>query len=145
MATFRLFGDEALTAAAVSRRLGLQPTRCFEAGTPVSSRSAHARDSSAWLLSSGPEAGTELTEQLRKLLAILEPVTGTLWDLVGEGYEANWYCYIASHLTEHAAELDRPTLQRLLALPGDLWLDACGDGADNEHGDQPDLPQADGS
>jgi len=145
MATFRLFGDEALTAAAVSARLGLQPTRCFEAGTPVSSRSARARDWSAWLLSSGPEEGTELTEHLHKLLAVLEPVAGTLWELADEGYQANWYCYIASHLTEHAAELDRPTLQRVLALPGDLWLDACGDGADDEDGDQPGLPQAGGS
>jgi hypothetical protein len=38
-----------------------------------------------------------------------------------------WFCYIASHATEHAAELDRQTLQRLLALPGDLWLDVCGE------------------
>ena len=34
--------------------------------------------------------------------------------------------------TEHAAELDRQTVQRLLALPGDLWLDVCGDGFDDE-------------
>lgn len=40
----------------------------------------------------------------------------------------DWFCYIASHDAEHAAGLDRQTLQRLLALPGDLWLDVCGDG-----------------
>lgn len=45
---------------------------------------------------------------------------------VRAGYDANWFCYIASHATEHAAELDRKTLQRILALPGDLWLDVCG-------------------
>jgi hypothetical protein len=33
----------------------------------------------------------------------------------------------ASHATEHAAELDRQILQRLLALPGEPWLDICGD------------------
>jgi hypothetical protein len=130
-ATFRLSGDAGLTAAAVTRRLGIQPTRSLEAGDPVSSRSAKVRDSSAWLLSSsaGIEAGIELTEHLHKLLAILEPVTASLWDMVHEGYEANWYCWIASHATEHAAELDRPTLQRLLALL--LWLDVCGDGTDD--------------
>jgi Domain of unknown function (DUF4279) len=133
-ATFRLFGNAALTAAATTRRLGIQPTRALEAGDPVSSRSARTRDSSAWLLSSGPspEDGTELTEHLHQLLATLEPATALLWELVREGYEANWSCYIASHATEHAAELDRPTLQRLLALPGDLWLDVCGDGTDHE-------------
>lgn len=131
-ATFRLAGDARLTAAAVTARLGIEPTRASEAGDPVSSRSGHCRDSSVWLLTSSPgiEDGTELAEQLHRLLVILEPVTGTLWDLVHEGYEANWYCWIASHAAEHAAELDRPTLQRLLALPGDLWLDVCGDGTD---------------
>ena len=54
-ATFRLFGDLRLTAAAVTRRLGIQPTRAME-----------------------------------------------------------------------------ETLHRLLALPGDLWLDVCGDGFDDE-------------
>jgi hypothetical protein len=64
-------------------------------------------------------------------LASLEPVTALVWELVQEGYEANWFCYIASHATEHAVELDRTILQRLLALPGDLWLDVCGDGTDH--------------
>jgi hypothetical protein len=35
----------------------------------------------------------------------------------------NWPCIVGSHGLEHAVELDRHTLQRLLALPGDLWLD----------------------
>jgi hypothetical protein len=112
----------------------VQPTRTHEAGDPISRRSAHTRDSSLWLLSSSPEIepGTELSEHLQRLLAILEPVTGRLWELVNAGYEANWYCWIASHATEHAAELDRLTLQRLLGLPGDLWLDVCGDGTETE-------------
>lgn len=133
-ATFRLSGDAELTAAAVTRRLAIEPTRAFEAGDPVSSRSARTRDSSLWLLNSSAqiEDGTELSEHLHRLLATLEPVTAPLWELVHEGYEANWFCYIASHATEHAAELDRPTLQRLLALPGDLWLDVCGDGEDDQ-------------
>ena len=133
-ATFRLSGDGGLSAAAVTRRLGIQPTRSHEAGDPVSRRSAHTLGYSLWLLSSSPEIedGTELSAQLHRLLAILEPVTWTLWELVSEGYDANWYCWIASHATEHAAELDRETLQRLLALPGDLWLDVCGDGTDHD-------------
>lgn len=128
-ATFRLMGSTALTSAEVTRRLGLQPTWAFEAGTPVSTRSAAIRKDSLWLLDSSPriEAGAELGEQLHRLLAILEPVSAQLWALVDAGYEANWYCWIASHATEHAAELDRDTLRRILALPGDLWLDVSGD------------------
>jgi hypothetical protein len=133
-ATFRLFGDARLTAGAVTRRLGIQPTRALEAGDRVGRRPGATRDSSAWLLTSSPgiEAGTGLAGQLHRLLAVLEPVAVPLWDLVRDGYEANWFCYIASHATEHAVELDRQTLQRLLALPGDLWLDVTGDGVDDE-------------
>jgi hypothetical protein len=98
----------------------------------VSSRSASLRDSSLWLLNSSPEVetGADASEHVRRLLAVLEPVAEHLWELASEGYSANWYCWIASHATEHAAVFDRPTLQRVLALPGDLWLDVCGDGHD---------------
>lgn len=130
-AAFRLSGDAALTAAAVTLRLGIQPTRAFEAGDPVSSRSASIRHESLWLLTSSPGIETgEVAGHLHRLLATLEPVTAQLWDLVHAGYEANWRCYVASHATEHAAELDRATIQRILALPGDLWLDVSGDGED---------------
>jgi Domain of unknown function (DUF4279) len=131
-ATFRLGAhDAALTAAAVTRRLGLQPTQAFEAGTSTR-RSPHTRDCSLWLLSSSEqlELDVDLSEQLRRLLAVLEPVATPLWELIDAGYEANWYCWVASQATEHAVELDRTVLRRLLALPGDLWLDVCGDGPD---------------
>jgi hypothetical protein len=119
---------------AVTRRLGILPSRAFEAGDRISRRSQATRDSSAWLLASSPgiQAGTELAEHLHRLLDDLEPVTAQLWDLVHAGYQANWFCYIASHATEHAAELDRQTPQRLLALPGDLWLDVCGETGHDE-------------
>ena len=132
-AAFRLSGNERLTAAAVTRRLGIQPTRSFEAGDPVSSRSAVTRQGSLWLLTSSPrvETGTEIAGHLHRLLAILEPATEALWELAHTGYDANWRCYIASHATEHAAELDRQTMRRVLTLPGDLWLDVCGDGTDH--------------
>ena len=128
-ATFRLCGNAGLTAAAVTSWLGIQPTKTHEADDAAAGRSTLARGASIWLLSSSPhiESGTELSEHLHRLLAILEPHTRALWELVNAGYHANWYCWIASHLTERAVELDRPTLQRLLALPGDLWLDVCGD------------------
>ena len=85
-ATFRLFGDAGLTAAAVTRRLGIQPSRALEAGDRAGRRSNATRDSSAWLLSSSPgiEAGTELAEQLHRLLAVLEPMTAALPSL------SNW-------------------------------------------------------
>jgi hypothetical protein len=35
---------------------------------------------------------------------------------------------------EAAASRSDRTLQRLLALPGDLWLDVCGDEIDGDDG-----------
>ena len=70
-AAFRLSGNATLTAAASRAGLGIQPTRAFEAGDPVSSRSPATRQGSLWLLTSGPgiEAGTEIAEHLHRLLA----------------------------------------------------------------------------
>lgn len=129
---FRLIGNGPLTAARVTERLGVLPSKAEEAGAPASRRSAARREASLWLLNSSGcvETGTEVGEQLGRLLDQLEPVSAAIWELVREGYEADWYCWVASHATEHAAILGRATLQRVLALPGDLWLDVCGDGMD---------------
>jgi hypothetical protein len=134
-ATFRLWGDDAgLTAHAVTRKLGLLPTTAGEAGTRVGDCTIAVRDTSLWALSSAEEIhdSIELSEQLQRLLEVLEPATTELWELVNAGYHANWFCYVASHATEHAVELDRQLMGRLLALPGDLWLDVGGDGVDDE-------------
>lgn len=128
-------GDNAmLTAEAVTRKTGVEPTRSGEAGDRVGRRSTASRTESLWLITSAPgiEDGRELGEQLGRLLAVLEPVAGELWELADAGYEANWYCWVESHATEHAVEIDRQLMQRLLALPGDLWLDVCGDGEDED-------------
>ncbi|MGW4059365.1 DUF4279 domain-containing protein [Amycolatopsis sp. NPDC004747] len=68
----------------------------------------------------------EVTDHLHWLLDRLEPKTDTLWQLTDHGYVADWFCLAASQATEHAIELDRPLLRRLLTLPGNLLLDAMG-------------------
>lgn len=130
-ATFRLVGDDGnLTAAAVTQKLGIQPTRAVEAGARLGKRSTARRTEAIWTLSSSPDIddGIELADQLNRLLAELEPHSAALWELAEAGYDANWFCWVESHATEHAVEIHRQLMQRLLALPGDLWLDVCGDG-----------------
>jgi hypothetical protein len=88
MATFRLFGDGGpLTAAEVTRRLGIEPSFSGEAGQPIGVRLTKPRDGSIWSLSSGEDAedGVELDEQLRKLLTGLEPLTDEVWALAHDG------------------------------------------------------------
>jgi hypothetical protein len=131
LATFRLSGPPGATSGAVTDRLRISPSRSHEMGEPVG-RLGGTQTHSAWLLESapGPQDDIELADQLRGLLTRLEPVTAALWELVGEGYWANWFCYLGSRSTEHAAELDREILQRLLVLPGDLWIDLHPQGED---------------
>mgnify|MGYP005813390181 CR=1 FL=1 len=124
-ATFRLFGSDQLTAAAATTALGVSPTRSFEAGALVSSRSTTKRDRSAWLLQSSEEIedDVELSTQLERLLVVLTPLREVLWRLIDQGYEANWFCYVESEAAEHAVELDRNLLERVLELPGEFWID----------------------
>jgi hypothetical protein len=57
------------------------PSRSFAADEPVTARSSSKRDSSLWLLQSGDgiEDDVELSTQLERLLAVLEPRRDALW------------------------------------------------------------------
>lgn len=63
-----------------------------------------------------------LARSLQDVLDRVEPAAASLWDLERDGYRVGRFCYLGSDAAELAAEIDRATLQRLLALPGDLWL-----------------------
>ncbi|MFJ7219410.1 DUF4279 domain-containing protein [Amycolatopsis sp. NPDC098790] len=126
-ATFRLTSDHSGSAAAVTRFLDLEPSQAFEAGDQVGGRSSATRRGSLWLLSSKLPPSSEVTDHLHWLLDQLEPKADALWQLTDRGYVADWFCLAASQATEHAIELDRLLLRRLLALPGDLLLDVTGD------------------
>ncbi len=126
-ATFRLAGDHGGSAATVTRLLDLEPSQAFEAGDRVGRSSSAIRRGSLWLLSSELPPGGEVADHLHWLLDRLEPKADALWQLTDQGYEADWFCLVASQATEHAIELDWLLLQRLLALPGDLLLDVMGD------------------
>jgi hypothetical protein len=132
LATFRLVGEGGGTAARVSELLGLTPSKIVEAGELL--RSRQPAELSMWSLSSAQRAedGVELAAALGRVLDQLEPESEALWALTRKGYWANWFCYVGSGACEHAVELDRATLGRLLALPGELWLDV---NPDDLHGD----------
>jgi hypothetical protein len=126
-------GEGGGTAARVSELLGLMPSDIVEAGELL--RSQRPAEQSMWSLSSAQRAedGVELASALGRVLDQLGPESEAVWALTREGYWANWFCYVGSSACEHAVELDRATLGRLLALPGELWLDVYPDG---EEGDQ---------
>ncbi|MFC5382166.1 DUF4279 domain-containing protein [Aquipuribacter nitratireducens] len=127
MVTFRLWGDGSETAGDLAERLGVPSDDAAAGGDAV----GRGRRESLWSIASGPrpEDDVELTVQLHRVMDRLEPVAEALWEFVRAGHEANWFCYVGSHSLEHAVELDRGTLQRLLTLPGELWLDVYPDDA----------------
>jgi Domain of unknown function (DUF4279) len=112
------------TAAHVSEVLGIVPSYFHEVGDLIRN-SERSYESSSWHLDSAQEIeeGVELADCLRQLLDRVEPAAASLWHLEGEGYRVSWPCILGTHTLEHSVELDRQTLQRLIALPGDLWLD----------------------
>ncbi|MFI9818141.1 DUF4279 domain-containing protein [Saccharothrix variisporea] len=130
-ASYRIAGMGGGTAAAVTAALGITPTDAFEVGEPIG-RTGSVRDVSLWHLRSDLPEGLELADHLNAVLDRLEPRTDDLWRLVEQGYEIDWFCMLASNAFEHAAELDRVLLHRLLSVPGELLIDAMGDGEDDE-------------
>lgn len=132
-ATYRVLGDDAsLTAKQVTGALGIVPARSRESGDLAVGNRRPAGISSWFLETAGPEDGVELSTQLEKLLAVLEPRSDKLWELSALGYEADWWCYVGSHAMEHAAEISRSLMSRLLAVPGELLLDFYDDGPEGE-------------
>lgn len=126
-AGFRLIGEVGCSGA-VTNLLGIAPTKSREIGDPISRGNQKPRDEWMWLLRSTPNpTNEELSNHLNTLLDILEPVADELWSLERLGMWANWFCLIESNPLEHAVEIDRPLLRRLLSVPGELWLDCAGD------------------
>ena len=123
-ATYRILGEyDAHTARHITEVLRMTPSTAHEAGDPIPRRPGHTYDRAAWHLETTPDCGPELADSIQELLVQLEPVSQQLWALEAEGYWCNWRCTIGARHTDHAAELDRDTQTRLLALPGELWLD----------------------
>lgn len=83
-----------------------------------------------WSLSSAADTQdhVELEASLDVELERLEPAAERLWELRAERHRMDSVCYVGSHRTEHAVELDRSLLTCLLALPGRLLLDVYPDG-----------------
>jgi len=134
LVSFRLTNDSGGTAADVSKRLELIPTWSREAGAVISARNPEqTAQHSVWSLSSAPDSQEDmrLCEMLDWLLDQLEPLTDSLWALAEEGYVANWFCLLDVQDDEHATALTRETMRRLIALPGDLWLDVYREGKED--------------
>jgi Domain of unknown function (DUF4279) len=77
----------------------------------------------SWRLVIPPVDGTEFDISLPVLLASVEPAHEALEELRRDGYAVDFFCYLGSYGTEHAAVLRPESLKRIANLGAELWLD----------------------
>jgi hypothetical protein len=121
-ASFRVFSSS-LTAAEITTRLELTPTRSHEAGDPVSLRRLNApvRHKAGWLLESGLNASEPMDRHLSALLEQLEPKLDRLQALAS-ACRMDFFCGFSSRTGQGGFTLEPELLARLALIPG-LGLD----------------------
>jgi len=112
-----------VSAAAVTQRLGIEPTHAHEAGETRRNglRFRHAM----WSLSTKPDGAGPLSEHLARLLNRIEPKRAVLTEMAAEGFDMDWFCFVSVE-GNGGVVLEAGLLQRLAALPIDLDLDIYG-------------------
>jgi hypothetical protein len=111
------------SAAAITERLGIEPTNAVEQGQRPRPTAKRVASMSQWSLETVEREG-DLAEHLVELLDRVEPVRDRLVALVGNGYQLDWWCSVESIDTERAIELYPELLARLSAFPWPLLIDA---------------------
>ncbi len=72
-------------------------------------------------MSSGesPDSGVEFSVQFRRVLDVLLPRQEQLWQLNGDGYVMDLFCYLGAYAAEYAAKCSRDQMQDQLVIPGE--------------------------
>jgi hypothetical protein len=121
-ASLRVFSDT-LQASDITTLLGMEPSRSYFKGQPVSSRNPKTlRRKSAWIFKSGLEQDPDLAAHLRRLLDFIEPRLDRL-DTLRETCRVDLFCGFASESGQGGTTLDSALLARLGRLRLDLTMD----------------------
>jgi hypothetical protein len=111
------------TSAAVTARLGLQPTRSFERGERHP-RVELKRQHSGWALQSPlPDDGDDLERHLRYLVDLLAPKREELRALAADGYTLKWWCFVSEEDGQGGVSIGRELLRDLASLDVDILFD----------------------
>ncbi|HEX5994416.1 MAG TPA: DUF4279 domain-containing protein [Jiangellales bacterium] len=115
-----------MSAAAVTERLGIEPTYSHEAGDTFGPRGEQRRGQAMWSLSTRDDGPGRLDEHLDRLLDRIEPKRPIIEDLAREGHQMDWFCCVRVDGGQGGVVLSVDLLQRLAALPIELALDIYG-------------------
>jgi hypothetical protein len=111
-------------ASTVTAALGLSPSSTHNAGERQGPRSEGVWKSSFWNLKSGlPNDGDDLEAHLRELVDLLGPKKPEIEQLVADGWELAWACFVSEDNGQGGVILSPQILHDLGAFPGNLWLD----------------------
>ena len=111
-------------ASTVTDTLGLVPSSTHSAGERQGPRSESVWKSSYWNLKSDlPSDGDDLEAHLRKLVDLLGPKKHEIEQLVADGWELTWACFVSEDNGQGGVTLSPQILHDLGAFPGRLWLD----------------------
>jgi len=123
-ATFTLW-TSTHTSEAITMRVGIEPTRVHERGEPVSLRNPKSklREETTWHLQSGLPETQPLADHLADLLDQIEPRLPVLTELLNEGCEFDWFCYLEAKSLGNMVRLDAALLGRLAGLGGAITFD----------------------
>src|SRR5262249_37901990 len=114
-----------MSAAAVTARLGIEPTYSHEVGDTFGRR-GQRRTQAMWSPSTRADGRGRLAEHLARLLDRIEPQRSVIEELANEGCEMDWFCFVGVEGGQGGVVLDAGLLRRLAALPVELILDIYG-------------------
>jgi hypothetical protein len=114
-----------MSAAAVTARLGIEPTYTHEVGDAFG-RGDQRRKQAIWSLSTKANGRGRLDEHLARLLDQVEPKRSVIEELADEGYVMDWFCFVGVEGGQGGVVLAADLLRRLAALPIELDLDIYG-------------------
>lgn len=124
-ACLRISADHGTTAA-VSETLGLVPSLCHDIGEPRNARDSRPWTALLWALDSDLPESAGLEEHLHRLCDLVGPRTAVLHELVGQGFQLDWFCFVDVEDGQGGVCLSAALLGRLAGIPADLDLDIYG-------------------
>jgi len=107
----------------ITQALGLDPTRSFLKGTPVSWRFPDKlRPVSLWLFDPALDRSRRLEDHLEKVLEVLEHRTSGVQALIRRGCSLEILCSVSSESGQANSDLSASLLRRLADQPIDVLL-----------------------
>lgn len=117
--SFRVVGAD-VDPEAVTAMLEIMPSSAHARGQPFPRRPERRRPTGAWVLESSLPDTTVVDEQMRQLLAVLEPQEAGVRRVTARGWGVGFLCGFFLDRSQGTIDLDPDTVRRMAALGSGL-------------------------